>query len=472
MQEGIFTVRTLTEQLRKNLEGRFPFVWVRGEVSNLTCPSSGHIYFTLKDSEAQLQCVWFKGQQLQAGKSQSFDPLTGEVFDKPRPAPLELLRSGLSLLCAGRISVYPARGQYQLLVEMVQAAGEGVLAQAFEERKRALAQAGYFELARKRPLPYDPQRVALITSAGGAAIHDFMRLAQRRGSGSKIRLFPVLVQGDSAAPDIVRALTEVNRQAWAQVAVLIRGGGSLEDLWAFNEESLATAVFKSDIPVLAGIGHEVDVTLADMTADVRAATPSHAAQLLWPDRDELWQRLDEIQLTLQQLVSLRLERAEQILDSMDTALRWVSPLRHYDRMREKLMMLSRGLERNARQWLATKMHSLDKVEDARSRALTPEMLDMRAVKLDLLSTRSKTAIQTMLATQERILQGYATTLDACDPLAPLKRGYALVQKEGRLLHSVDQAIPGDRIDIRLADGHIFATVEGPVPHEGRGEEKA
>ena len=313
MQDGILTVRALTEQLRRSLEGRFPFVWVRGEVSNLSRPGSGHIYFSLKDQDAQLQCVWFRGQQRQAEQGQSFDPLTGEVFDSPRPSPLELLRNGLDMLCAGRISVYAPRGQYQMLVELVQPAGQGLLAQAFEERKRRLAEAGYFAQERKRLPPWNPQRVALITSPSGAAVHDFLELARDRGSGAQIRLFPASVQGEEAAPEIVRALETANEQNWAQVIVLIRGGGSLEDLWAFNEESVAEAVFHSRLPVVAGIGHEVDVTLADMTADLRAATPSHAAQLLWPLRAELRQRLDESEAALRRAFAARLEREELAL---------------------------------------------------------------------------------------------------------------------------------------------------------------
>ena len=328
MQDGILTVRALTEQLRRSLEGRFPFVWVRGEVSNLSRPGSGHIYFSLKDQDAQLQCVWFRGQQRQAEQGQAFDPLTGEVFDTPRPSPLELLRNGLDLLCAGRISVYAPRGQYQLLVELVQPTGQGLLAQAFEERKRKLAEAGYFAQERKRPLPWNPQRVALITSPSGAAIHDFLELAQNRGCGAEIRLFPASVQGEEAAPEIIRALDEINAQGWAQVIVLIRGGGSLEDLWAFNEEAVAEAVFCSRLPVLAGIGHEVDVTLADLTADLRAATPSHAAQLLWPLRAELRQRLDEAFAALRRAAASRLEHAELLLRERENALRWFSPARH------------------------------------------------------------------------------------------------------------------------------------------------
>jgi len=427
MQNGILTVRALTEQLRKNLEGRFPFVWVRGEVSNLSRPASGHLYFSLKDAEAQLQCVWFRGQQGQAGQGQAFDPLTGEVFDSPRPSPLDMLRNGAEMLCAGRITVYPARGQYQLLVEMAQPAGEGLLAQTFEARKRQLAAAGYFAQARKRPLPWDPQRVALLTSSTGAAIHDFMRLARNRGSGAQIRLFAVHVQGEEAAPAMVRALETVDRQGWAEVVVLIRGGGSLEDLWAYNEECLATAVFSSVTPVLAGIGHEVDVTLTDLTADMRAATPSHAAQLLWPDRNELRQRLDEALLALQRV---------------------------------------------AGQWLAHKERAWEYLEQARRTALGLERLAVREAGLEMARHRLDAAARHLLAGHEHALQKSLLALEACDPLAPLRRGYALVYgAQGRLVRSVTETESGSRIDVRLHDGHVAAVVEDREQLTARGRNR-
>uniref|UniRef100_UPI003AB27717 exodeoxyribonuclease VII large subunit n=1 Tax=Desulfovibrio sp. TaxID=885 RepID=UPI003AB27717 len=321
-QERILSVTELTDRMRRTLEGAFPFVWVRGEIGELSFPGSGHIYFTLKDAGAQLQCVWFRDRQI---RGRNFDPLTGEIFAEPRPDPVRLLRQGSELFCAGQISVYGPRGRYQLIVELVQAGGQGLLAQAFEERKQALAARGFFAAERKRPLPASPSRVALVTSPAGAAIHDFMELASVRGLGAEVRLFPVRVQGEGAAGQICRALDEINRQGWAQVAVIIRGGGSLEDLWCFNEEEVATAIFSSKIPVLAGIGHEVDVTLADMTADVRAATPSHAAQLLWPLRREYWQRLDELSLALERARQGWLQRQEDRLQRCERGLRLCSP---------------------------------------------------------------------------------------------------------------------------------------------------
>ncbi|MBQ4567111.1 MAG: exodeoxyribonuclease VII large subunit [Desulfovibrio sp.] len=459
MQGTVLTVRALTEQLRKQLEGRFPFVWVRGEVSNLSRPASGHVYFSLKDSDAQLQCVWFRGQQGQAAQEQSFDPLTGEVFEPPRPSPLSLMRNGLDLLCAGRISVYPARGQYQLVVEMVQPAGEGLLAQAFEERKRQLAALGYFALARKRLLPWNPQRVALITSPGGAAVHDFVRVAQDRGCPAQIRLFPVPVQGEEAAPAIVKALECANSQGWAQVVVLIRGGGSLEDLWAFNETALATAVFQSALPVLVGVGHEVDVTLADMTADMRAATPSHAALLLWPTREELRQRVDEAEQALQRTMLARLERAEQSLRELQARLYRASPVAHQIRLAEKCTMLEKALRAAGRDFLARKQHDLTLLEQARLAAWSHARLSIRQGRLDLLQSRLGAAAHCLLTQQEHALQTRTLRLTACDPLAPLQRGYALLRAEdGLLLRSVTQTRPGERLGVRLADGEMAVEV--------------
>ncbi|WP_165071600.1 exodeoxyribonuclease VII large subunit [Desulfovibrio sp. ZJ200] len=490
MRDGILTVRELTELLRKSLEARFPFVWVRGEVSNLSRPGSGHIYFSLKDQDAQLQCVWFRSQQREPDQGRQFDPLTGEVFDKPRPAAQELLSNGLDVLCAGRLSVYAPRGQYQLLIELIQPAGLGLLAQAFEERKRKLADLGYFSRERKRPLPRDPQRVALITSRTGAAIHDFLELAQSRGSGAQIRLFPVLVQGGDAAPEIARALAEANAQGWAQAIVLIRGGGSLEDLWAFNEEEVAAAVFQSRLPVLAGIGHEVDFTLADMTADLRASTPSHAAQLLWPLRAELWQRLDEANAALQRAVSQLVARAEQKLKENENALRWFSPGRHLARLDERLTGLCSHLQRAAAYWFNAKKQAWEHLEQCRRNSFTTENLAMRNARLEVLTStlraalprrimdaehelalaqnRLQTASRNLLAGHERRLESLQLALEAQNPLTPLRRGYALVRtKQGDILRSVRSASPGLPIEVRLCDGHVDAVISDVKPEKKR-----
>ena len=485
---AILTVRALTERLRRTLETRYPFVWVRGEVSNLSRPASGHVYFSLKDAEAQLQCVWFKSRQREA---HSFDPLTGEVFDGPRPSPLAALANGQELLCAGRVSVYAPRGQYQLVVELVQAAGAGLLAQAFEERKRMLAAAGYFAQERKRALPQNPRRVALITSPHGAAIHDFLELAQGRGCAAEIRLFPVSVQGPRAVPEIVAALQEANAQSWAEVIVLIRGGGSLEDLWAFNEPPVAEAIFRSGLPVLAGIGHEVDVSLADLTADTRAATPSHAAQLLWPLRAELLQRVDDLELALARALAQRLEREEHSLRLLERGLAWANPARRLERVAERLGLLRAALVSAGRRWLEDRARALDALERRRSAAFTagdmrglalrlemlasalPRLVSQRlagaGTSLAVLEARLARAASDMLSSRDSRLEKLELTLAARDPLEPLHRGYALLYREsGALARTVTDFAPGDEVRARLWDGTLAARVEGVTPDAEKG----
>lgn len=408
------SVSELTDALRSCLEQNFPYVWVRGEVTNLSRPASGHCYFSLKDAGAILNCVWFRGQQRQ--KKESFDPQTGEIIAGQTLA--SDLENGQECLCAGRISVYAQNGRYQLIVEFVRPAGAGSLAQAFEERKRKLAAAGFFGQERKRKLPWNPERVALVTSPGGAAIHDFLELASDRGSGAEIRLYPTLVQGREAGPDIVRAIRTINSQGWAQVIVLIRGGGSLEDLWCFNEENVAEAVYKSAIPVLAGIGHEVDFTLADLTADLRAATPSHAAQLLWPPRSDFVQAVDDTSLRLQRAIEKLLEKKAASLAIQERALAWFSPQRKIMRLEEKCLACRKELDRVARQWLGGKENRLALLMPA---------------------------------------------LAALDPLGPLERGYAMITRAGKVVQSVAGTRAGDLLDIRLADGTIAANVSKVLP---------
>lgn len=494
---SIQSVSQLTDQLRRMVERHFPFVWVRGEVGDLSRPASGHLYFTLKDADAQLRCVWFRQQQRQRG---AFDPLTGEVFAAPPPAPEELVREGAEIICAGHVGIYAPRGQYQLVVELVQAVGRGGLAQAFEERKRRLAALGYFAQERKRRLPWNPARVALITSPHGAAIHDFWRLAAGRGQAAHIRLFPVPVQGEGAAPAIVRALAAANAQAPApdgpQVIVLVRGGGSLEDLWAFNEQEVAEAVFRSRLPVLAGIGHEVDVTLADLTADVRAATPSHAAQLLWPSRQELLQRLDETDLSLGRVMRRQWERLALRLEHLTRILRVNTPQRQVERLETARQRRAEDLRRALRhaldkrhvrlralaQALRAAWHparlSLREAERtawaARLRAALPRFLARQGQELVLLNRRLHAAGQQLVGGAEERQARLALRLTARDPLGPLQRGYALVEDgRGELLHSVGQAHGGQDLTIRLQDGALGVTVcqihpRPPEPAEGEG----
>ena len=430
----IYTVRELNEAIKSLVESVFPFVWVRGEVSNVSRPGSGHIYFSLKDADACLNAVWFKGRQR---SWERFDPLTGEVYeDGPRPPLSATLENGQEVLAAGRLTIYEARGAFQLVVEVLQESGVGRLQQEFAALKRVLAAKGYFALERKRPIPANPARVAVVTAPSGAAIRDFLRLAEERGAGCEIRIFPSLVQGEDAPQSIVQAMEQATAGQWAEAVALIRGGGSLEDLWAFNDERVARAIFESPVPVISGVGHEVDISIADLTADVRAATPSHAAQLLWPERRALARRVETALLSLERAGERLLSCAENRLEFPLRALFWFSPekvLRRADeRVRDAGLRLSLAMEA----WFFRMETRLAAQEQAFLRVGTagPERADRT---LALLEAR----------------------LASLDPRRPLDLGYALVRLEdGRFARSVGDVQSGLDVDILVRDGVIAARV--------------
>lgn len=430
MSDAILTVGQLTRAVKSQLEGNFPFVWVRGQISNCSRPSSGHLYFSLKDEEAVLNAVWFKGNQKGA---EAFDPLTGEVFEGgPRPGLAASLENGQELICAGKLTVYPPRGAYQLVVEIAQDAGVGRLQMEFERVRAALLAKGYFDSSRKRALPANPERVAVVTAATGAAIHDFLRISETRGLGGEIRVYPTPVQGNEAPGRIAAALARVAEDGWAEVAVLIRGGGSLEDLWAFNTEVVAEAVFSSPVPVIAGIGHEVDVSIADLVADVRTATPSHAAQILWPERRELAQLVDEAELSLRRAWESGMSEREKKTDALARALHWLSPAKTLDRWEQTLETLSGRMERAALVGL-----------------------ERRALLLAALETRLPASIAASLRWREHGLERLALRLEALNPLGPLDRGYALARTaKGTFARSVADLAPGDGLELILRDGSV------------------
>ncbi len=456
--DHILSVSALTRAVRGALEGAFPFVWVRGQVTNLSRPASGHVYFSLRDEGASLAAVWFKGNQK---VGERFDPMTGEVYeDGPRPSLAHSLENGMEIICAGRLSVYAQRGVYQLTVELAQPSGLGRLHEEFERLKAKLAEAGYFSLERKRSLPPHPSRVAVITAPTGAAVHDFLRLAGNRGCGAEIRIYPALMQGEAAPAQIAAAVRAVNAAGWAEVVVLIRGGGSLEDLWAFNSPETAEAVFSSRLPVLAGIGHEVDFTLADMTADVRAATPSHAAQLLWPERAELRNALDALARALERGKAGRLERSETDLTALSGALVRAAG-RPVERFGASLDLLARAVAWHSparriaghREYLAT----VDgRLRLAAGRNSAGKGAALRAAGLALEQGRDRE-----LQGLEQALDLAEIRLSGLDPHAPLSRGYALVRRQdGTYVRSPAETAPNERLIINVRDGEIPVRVEG------------
>lgn len=479
--DAILSVRQVTERLRQTVESRFPYVWVQGEVTNLSRPSSGHVYFSLKEDDALLNCVWFRRQQ----KDEAFDPLTGEVWeDGPRPSLARTMENGQTLVCAGRLTVYGARGQYQMIVDLAQAAGLGLWHQEFEALKRRLAAEGLFDTARKRPLPREPRRVAVITAPSGAAIRDFIRISSTRGLGAEIRIHPVPVQGEDAPPRIVEALEEVGREGWAEVVVLIRGGGSVQDLWAFNDERVARAVYRCPIPVLTGIGHEIDHSITDFTADYAAATPSHTAQILWQERHVLAQHVDGLETALQNALDRRLNELSLRLRHAARALDLLSP-------RERMRAQAERLDDAARRMKA----ALNALLEKRARTLETLLsglrdqkgrLDAREAELERLALRLRGAGEARLQraqaqaeraqaallplgrmiglAEERSLTRLELRLQALDPFEPLRRGYAVAfDEEGRILRSVSDTAPGRMFSVTLADGRVVGSVTAVTP---------
>ncbi|MFO7802122.1 MAG: exodeoxyribonuclease VII large subunit [Desulfovermiculus sp.] len=440
----IFTVFELTQAVKATLEAEFPFVWVQGQVGNVSRPGSGHIYFTLKDERSSLDIVWFQSNQ------------SGRMS-----IPSDRLQTGQDILCAGRLTVYAQRGTYQVLAELVQDQGMGRLHLEFEALKKALAREGLFDPGRKKQLPANPQRVALITSPSGAALIDFLRLSHHRGLPGEIRIYPCQVQGQGAEETVDSALEMADLEDWAQVAVLVRGGGSLEDLWTFNTEAVARAVAACSIPVMTGIGHEVDTTIADLVADLRAATPSHAAQLLWPERSGFVQTIDDLETRLLRSWKSRLEREERRLRALQQALGWLSPRRHLMRMQERLLTLGSRLHRQGLEMTRSRQDTLQQLQSALLRLSSASRRQRDEDRLALLESKLETAVHTLLRSKEYHVQDRQAALNGLDPYLPLLRGYSLARLEtnGQILRRAEQVQPGDMLEITTSQARIQARVE-------------
>lgn len=380
-------------QGRMNEDPMLAQVAVRGEISNYKLYPSGHHYFTLKDEQSALKCVMFKGNAMSL---------------RFRPA------SGMKVIALGRISVYPRDGQYQLYVSSMAMDGIGDLYAAFEALKKKLSQQGLFDPAKKKPIPKYPQTIGIVTSSAGAAVHDILRILRRRYPLCSVRLLPVRVQGAEAPEEIVSAIRYANAHDLADLLIVGRGGGSIEDLWAFNDERVAYAIYESHIPIISAVGHEPDVTIADYVADLRAATPSNGAELAVPDREALAQNLDAFSTAMTGALNRQLRLASQRLEGLAASPALRSPTGYLDRREKDLGLLKEKL-------LAAQNRELSKA-------------------------------------QQKYVANVAK-LDAMSPLKVLSRGYAMAQKEtGELIRSVKQTTTGESIVVSLADGKLNASI--------------
>lgn len=435
---NIYTVSALTEEIKNQLEDSFDFVWVEAEISNFSSPSSGHFYMVFKDEQAQIRAVMFRPQTR---------------YLKFRP------EDGMKVIAQGRISVYEPRGEYQIILDYLEPLGVGAMALAFEQLKKKLAAQGVFDEDIKRPLPFLPKSVAVITSPTGAAIRDFIKILQRRFINIEITVVPVKVQGDEATSEIVDAIETVNEQLKADIIVITRGGGSIEDLWAFNREEIALAIRKSRIPVVSAVGHETDTTISDLAADVRAPTPSAAAELIVAEKESLQKTIADIQGRLQSEIRYYLNIFKKELSHLSENL--TDPRKNIADSWMRLDDLNNSLNRQITLSIKDKKEALASRRQAmmlnspenRISSMNQSIICQR----DLLSR----IIARKLNESEMNLSLYQERIKALSPLAVLKRGYSITRKfpEMEIVKDTSSVSAGDNVSIILSEGALDCRIE-------------
>jgi exodeoxyribonuclease VII large subunit len=437
-QRKVYKVTDLTREVKSLLEGRFNLVQVEGEISNFTRnTASGHCYFSIKDEGAQLKCVMFKGVASHL---------------KFRPG------DGVHVMITGQITVYPPTGMYQLKVDTMEPMGAGALALKFEELKKRLAEEGLFDKALKRPLPAIPKRIGVVTSPTGAAIQDFLRVLHKRWPNMPVLLAPARVQGESAAAEVCQAITKLGAVPDVDVIVVTRGGGSLEDLWTFNEEIVARAIRRSPVPVVSAIGHEVDFTISDFAADVRAPTPTGAAELIVPDKADVKAGLSNLEGRMRRAVDRHIEVRRSRLEARRNSLS--DPRRVIGERRITLDRLLGRAERQLRDRLRRERASLKDREAALARNHPQARLAGLRDAIAKLEQRLVRSTNTSVTAQHKRLAELAGRLDAMSPLKVLSRGYSLAYTpEGALVRRATDVHVGDRVTVRVAEGSFDATVD-------------
>lgn len=438
--DQILTPNQLNTLARDLLESAFPLVWVEGELGNVSRPASGHLYFTLKDARAQVRAAMFRP------KSQwlKFVP-----------------REGLRVLVRGRLTLYEARGDYQLILDHMEEAGEGALRRAYDELKARLEAEGLFDPARKRPMPAHVRRLAIITSPSGAAVRDVLSVLARRFPMLEVELLPSLVQGETAAAQITSLLRQADASGRYDVILLTRGGGSLEDLWAFNDEQLARGIAASNTPVVSAVGHETDFSLSDFAADLRAPTPSVAAELLVPDQRDLAMRLRRLAQRLNQLQVHTLSQAMQRADRAALRLQAQSPQARLALLRHRQQAAFARLQASWRQQQERRGMHLARAATVLRGNQPRRRLDALAERLGALAPRAQAAMARQLQRDALRLRGIARSLEAVSPLATVARGYAILTRadDGSLVRGTSQVQAGDELRARLAEGELTVRVE-------------
>ncbi|WP_457318404.1 exodeoxyribonuclease VII large subunit [Stenotrophomonas sp. P5_B8] len=439
----ILTPSQLNILARDLLEGAFPLIWVEAELGSVTRPASGHMYFTLKDARAQIRAALFK----------------------PKSQWLKFIpRDGMRVLARGRLTLYEARGEYQLVLDHMEEAGEGALRRAYEQLKARLEAEGLFAAERKRPMPAHVRRLAVITSPTGAAVRDVLSVLQRRFPLLEVDLLPSLVQGDSAAAQITALLRAADASGRYDVILLTRGGGSLEDLWAFNDEHLTRAIAASQTPVVSAVGHETDFSLADFAADLRAPTPSVAAELLVPDQRDLHLHVRRLAARMVQLQRHGLGQAMQRADRALLRLNAQGPQARLQLMQRRHQDLARRLAGVWRQQHERRQAQLRHAAVVLRNGHPQRRLDALRERLQRLQPRADAAIGRQLQRDQLRLRALARSMEAVSPLATVARGYSILTREddGSLVRSPLQVSPGDALKARVQDGVIEVVVKEPA----------
>lgn len=431
----ILSVSELNRAVKNLLEFEMRDITVKGEISSLSKPSSGHFYFTLKDKTAQLRCVYFRSRHGIGVKT---------------------VENGLQMIAKGKLSLYEARGDYQLIIEQLSELGEGDLYRQFEQLKKKLATDGLFDASRKRQIPAYPDTIGIITSSTGAALRDILITLKRRYPLVAIIIYASDVQGKKAAPQLVKCIKTANDDKRCDVLILARGGGSIEDLWAFNDEKLAYAIAESKIAVVTGVGHETDFTIADFVADLRAATPTAAAETITPHIDDLLNRLNDIETRLHHLLVRHLQHKQLLLNHQIEKL--ASPKRLIDAKWQTLDYHTQHLQRLIAQIVQEKQHKLLVLKNQLNHQSPQRVLKQTKLQLQSIENSLINHMNQLAKSHRQRLETLLATLHAVSPLATLDRGYAIVSHQKNILFSPVQVQIGDQVDIHLAQGHLYGKI--------------
>lgn len=436
--QNIFTVSRLNAEVRLLLENEMGIVWLIGEISNFSAPVSGHWYFTLKDSRAQVKCAMFRGNNRRV----TFKPTNGN-----------------QVIVKARLSLYEPRGDYQLIIESMQPEGDGRLQQEFEELKMKLAAEGLFAQTNKQTLPEHPKCVGVITSKTGAALHDILDVLKRRDPSLPVVIYPTTVQGDAAAIEIAQAIGRANSRNECDVLIVGRGGGSLEDLWCFNNEIVARTIAASQIPIISAVGHEIDVTIADFVADMRAPTPSAAAELVSRDNGHKEQAFVAGQQKLMSAMRYYLSQQSKLSTSLTHRLERQHPSHQLQRQSQQLDELQLRLQRSMDHFIASRLQKVERQQYKLQLHSPVKRLNQQKLSLQYLEQKLLDAMDRKLLNTRHQLALAAEKLDTVSPLATLKRGYSITQNEsGKVITKASETKTGDTLVTRLSEGEIRSTV--------------